>query len=221
MRRILLIVALLASVSTVSRPAAAHACTNPVEIEPGKPATVTVGVGAEETAAVEVALEIPSGFELADVRDARGWTTRREGSTVRFLGGRIEPFGCAYFSLAGTAPKRATLAIPILVKGEDGKVTEYRSREAGDLYAAQLVFAGTEATDAGVSEEDEEGSSIGNYAVVLVVLALAAGAIWWTLRGGERYASRSRRRPPVGQQQRSVGRGRPPSATKRRKPRRK
>lgn len=141
-RRIIVMVALLAPLLSVGA-ASGHSCASPVQIEPGRPATVNIGVAAEDAAVVEVDVTVPSGFELDRVAGAQGWKSTVEDRVVRFSGGTIASFGCAYFSLSGTAPKRATLAFPLKVRTEAGAVREYKSRTPGAADAAQLVYAGT------------------------------------------------------------------------------
>lgn len=210
-RRIVLMVALLASLAS-PRAASGHSCAGPVQIEPGRPAKVNIGVGAEDAAVVEVEVSVPSGFELDRVDDAQGWTNTREGQVIRFSGWTIPSFGCAYFTLSGTAPKRATLAFPLKVRTEAGGVQEYASRTPGAPDAAQLVYAGTEPGD-----PDAEGSSGTNIAQVVVIAGAvaaavaAAGCALRYVRSGPTPRPPPRVRPSAGR-----GRGRPGSGSSRR-----
>ena len=124
-------------------PAAAHFCAFPVSIKPGKSATVNVGVAAEDTSIVEVAITVPEGFRLDRALDVRRWTTTNDGTTVRFTGGPIDEYSCGFFSLVGTADSKGTLVFPLTVVDNKGTVFEYTSQRIGDPYAAQLVFART------------------------------------------------------------------------------
>ena len=213
MRRITAIVALLATLTATS-PAAAHTCALPVRIEPGQPATVNIGVAAEDAAVVSVKVDVPKGFELDRVLEAPGWTSTMEAGVVLFAGGKIPPFGCSYFGVAGMAEKKATLAFPLTVGMEGGGERRLASHKLGAADSAQLVYAGTEPASA-VDAGDEAGGT-SRAAVVAVALAVASGlaaaawAVRYALSGSTRRPPSSTRRPVA------PGRGRPATGSSRR-----
>jgi hypothetical protein len=166
-RRIGFIVASAAALSVIAPPpAAAHVCVTPVEIGVREPAAITVGVPAEVQAVVAVAIEVPEGFDLDEARDAPGWTVDRDGTTVRYTGGEIPRLQCGYFTLTGSATRRAKLVFPVTATDATGAVTEYGRGRLG----AQEVYAGIEA----LPDEDGSGPDVTLIAGIVLV---AAGAV--------------------------------------------
>ena len=197
-RRIAVIVALLAAFAS-AQPAAAHSCASPVWIEPGRLATVNIGVAAEQAPISSVEITVPSGFVADRVPDVEGWASAKRGAKVTFTGGSIPAYGCGYFSLTGTAPRKATLAFPLTVRSPDGSVRRYTSHRLNDPYSAQLVYAGVDPTASASGGIDVARTA---QAAALVVSGLAAA--WWYLRRARRSATR----PPQLAARRSAGRGR-------------
>lgn len=175
-------------------PAAAHVCTKPVELRPGRVAQFEIGVASEESPVVAVDVQIPTGFRLEAVGNTPGWTSARDGTTVRFTGGPITPFQCGYFRLTGEPLRKATLSFPVTVHTEDGGTVEYASRDPLDPYGAQLVYAGTDPPDGGDSEEGEGGGAGPEAAVTLVLLAVAFGGAMLAVRNAGRRRARAGRR---------------------------
>lgn len=176
-----LIVALLATLAA-ARPAPAHSCATPVRIEPGQPATVNIGVAAEEAPVVSVEVEVPEGFQLDRVLDAAGWTSTREVSVVRFTGGKIPPFGCAYFGVAGTAARKSTLAFPLTVGMEGGGERRLASNKIGAADSAQLVYAGLDPPSPVDTEDEAGGTSKAAVAAVGITLVGGLAAAAWAVR---------------------------------------
>lgn len=158
-------------------PAGAHFCATPVEATPGRRAAVVVGVAAEAEALVEVAVHVPAGFRLDGVGGSPGWTAAVDGATVRFTGGTIAPFTCGYFSLVGVAPDRGVLAMPLTVRTAGGRSVEYRSREFGDPYAAQLVYVGVKPEASAGGGNFRPGRLVGAGLVGAGLAGLAAWAV--------------------------------------------
>jgi hypothetical protein len=175
-------------------PAAAHACAAPVEIGVGEPVNVTIGVTAEGEPVTAVDVEVPEDFTVLDTSTA-AWEAERDGSTVHYTGGRVEPFSCAYLSIEGTAEEKGRLVFPIILHTEDGDSVRHDSTELGAERSAQLVFAGVSAFGDG---DGGSVSPIGFLGVGLVVVGLFVAVVhalrWAGVIGG-------RGRPLVGRPQ--------------------
>lgn len=211
MRRTLAIVASLLALAALGGPAArAHFCATPVEIGVGEPASVTIGVAAEEKPITRVDVGIPAGFELEEVTDSPGWTSEETSSGLTFTGGTIPPFGCSYFTVRGKATKKAALAFPLDLHADDGSVREYRNRELGAQYAAQLVYAGVEPPKEDAAGDSADDSSTGTVIVTAVAAAVGVAGGAWALR----YALRKAAPPPRPAAQR---RGPPPKKRRKKK----
>lgn len=176
-----MVIVALAMGLTAFRPVTGHSCATPTRIKPGEPATVNIGVAAEEAAVVSVEVEVPEGFELDRVLEAPGWKSEQEESLVRFTGGKIEAFGCAYFGVAGMAEKKATLAFPLTVGMEGGGERRLASNKIGAPDSAQLVFAGTEPPSS-VDPEEAGGTSMAAVAAVGLAVAGGLAAAAWAVR---------------------------------------
>ena len=165
-----------------SEPATAHFCSSPLQVPVGRPVTFTVGVPAEDVPVTRVDIEVPGTFDLHRGVEYAGWTVEREGNVVRYTGGPIGLFQCAFFTLAGEVPEKATLMVPFTTYDKDGAVIrEFRSRVLNHADAAQLVYAGTEAHEPAAEEHG------GNLALTVAGWALvglgAAGAlVLWVRR---------------------------------------
>ena len=143
-----------------------------------------MGVPAEDVPVTRVDIEVPDTFDLHRGVEYAGWTVERDGEVVRYTGGPIGLFQCAFFTLAGEVPEKATLVVPFTTYDKDGAVIrEFRSEVLNHADAAQLVYAGTEAGEP--APEDHGG---GNTALTIagwcLVGAGAAGAValWWRRR---------------------------------------
>ena len=139
-----LVLALSAMPILTTSPADAHFCSQPLEVPVGRPVTFTVGVPSEEVPVARVDIELPPGFELHRAVEFAGWRAQRVGNVVRYEGGQIRLFMCAFFTLAGEVPEKTLLVVPFVTYDADGQVIqEYRSKSLNEVDAAQLVYAGT------------------------------------------------------------------------------
>ena len=137
-------------------PAAAHFCSQPLQGPVGRPVTFTVGVPSEDLPVARVDIDLPKGFEFHRAVEFAGWRATRVGNVIRYEGGRIRLFLCAFFTLAGEVTEKSTLVVPFITYGEDGqKIQEFRSRDLNEADAAQLVYAGTQP---GVQAEPAESN---------------------------------------------------------------
>lgn len=196
-RRALAVLALVGPLLAVV-PASAHSCAAPVQVPVGERVSVTVGVAAEAVAVTGVDVSVPEGFRLLGVVEAPGWRIERQGSTVRLRDGEVAPFGCAYLTLEGVAPRKGRLLFPLTVHGADGSTLRYEGAELGDPGAGQLVFAGVEP-----DRPDTSGASPWEAAGWALVALGLVGAAALALR---RFIPRPRPRPASGSA--AGGRGR-------------
>lgn len=175
----------LAAITVVGGPAGAHFCSTPLEVPVGRPVTFTVGVPAEDAIVGRVDIEVPPEFELHRPVEYPGWEVERDGDVVRFTGGPINLFQCAFFTLAGEVPEKATLVVPFTTYSPGGELVRvFRSRVLNHVDAAQLVYAGT---DPASPSEDPHSSGSG-------VLALAGWALIGLALGGTAVVLVRRRR---------------------------
>lgn len=183
---------------------------------------MNIGVAAEDSAVVQVAITVPPEFDLDRVTEPQHWTSSREGAVVRFTGGVIEPFGCGYFSLSGTAAKKASIVFPLKVVAETGSALEYTNPDPAAPDAAQLVYVGVE------PEREAGGRSRGtSAALVAVIVLVGAGSVAAATLALRSTRFRPTRPPPLSTgRPAGRGRGRPangssrPGRHKRQRPRR-
>lgn len=185
-RRTAAILALAGALAPIT-PAAAHSCSSPTQADVGKPFTVNLGVPAEQSAVLGVEVTVPGGFRADQVEPGEGWTAERDGRRVRFSGGKVPAFGCAYFILRGAVTERGKLVFPIVTRNEDASETIYESDEIGDPYGAQIVFAGVTPQDSDYFGAEEEGDGAPKYLVAVAVAGLA-------ILGGAAAVARTRNR---------------------------
>jgi hypothetical protein len=161
-------------------PAAAHVCPVPVQIAVGQPSTISVGVTVEDATVPDVELDLPAALALERIDPAAGWTATRTGSSVRYRGGPIRPFQCAYFSLGVTAQGRGAFGIGVVTRDANGKViarTTPDPQSASDRVLDQFVYAGVKPPSPDGSKGPAPGLVAGIALVVLggafvVVLAV-------------------------------------------------
>ena len=155
-------------------PAAAHFCSQPLQVPVGRPVTFTVGVPSEDLPVARVDIELPKGFEFHRAVEFAGWRATRVGNVIRYEGGRIRLFLCAFFTLAGEVTEKSTLVVPFVTYGEDGqKIQEFRSQDQNEVDAAQLVYAGIQP---GVQEEPAESNRGALAAAGWALIGL--GVVW-------------------------------------------
>ena len=123
-------------------PAQAHFCSNPVQFEVHKPGAVAFGVPAEDFAVTEVDVTLPAVFQLQGLDGPPEWKSTQQGRQLHLLGGPIEPYTCAFFTLRGVVGKRGKVMFPFVIRGEGGRSSEYKGTKINDPFSGQLVFAG-------------------------------------------------------------------------------
>jgi uncharacterized protein YcnI len=109
--------------------ASAHLSIDPPRVKEGALVDLTFSVPNEDDpdGIVQVALGIPSAFQLDDAEAKPGWTQSRTGQAITWTGGRIPKGEYATFSIRGTAPPEAeTVLFNVLVGDRRGKSITYR-----------------------------------------------------------------------------------------------
>lgn len=152
------------------RPAAAHFCSIPVEVNLGERVNVNIGVAAEEKPVRAVDIEIPDGFDLDEPFGFMGYEPTRRGKWVHFEGAEIQRGACHYFAFQGEATKKGRLVARIITTAPDGTKTRYEDLRPGALFPAMLIFAGVDMAD----YSDDDG---GVPTWVGVVISLALGVV--------------------------------------------
>jgi hypothetical protein len=174
-------------VALTGSPASAHICPVAAQVPVGTTATINVGVTVEAPTVPDVEIEIPSGLQLDHVYAKAGWSSTRRGSVLRYRGGPIEPYTCAYFPLGVTAPARGVFGVPVIQRNAAGEIVSRTTPDpnsAQDRGLDQFVYAG-------VKPQSPPGSSNGPSIVVIAGIALVAiGAV-----AGGVFAWRSRHGP--------------------------
>jgi hypothetical protein len=177
--RRLAILALVTGVATAAglgldvASASAHICPIAVQILVGRPATIAVGVTVESAPVPDVEITIPAGLRLDRVDAKAGWTFERTGSTVRYRGGPIATYKCAYFSLGVTAPGRGSFGIAVVQRTAAGKVVARSTpnpANASDRILGQIVYAGVKPPSTGSSTRPSAVTIAGIALVVLGVV---------------------------------------------------
>lgn len=170
------------------RPASAHVCTNPVEVNVGQAVNINFGVAAEEKAVIAVDVTVPAGFGLTEPIGFNGWQAARDGSVVHFTGGTIKPFTCEFFTFAGTATIKGALYLDITVVNDDGSRTVYDVHDPYSPTPAMGVFSGVEIPTQGVTPGGAASSNRNALfaAVAGAVIAGGATAFFLFRRSGAR-----------------------------------
>ena len=172
-------------VALMAAPASAHICPVAAQIPVGTSATVDVGVTVEQATVPDVQISIPGGLRLDRVDPKPGWRVVRSGPVLRYRGGPIAPFTCAYFPIGVTAPVRGTFGIPVVQRDASGNVVARSTPDPSvpqDRVLDQFVYAG-------VKPPSTPGTSKGPSVVVVAGVALVgagivfAGIVAWRSRG--------------------------------------
>lgn len=168
-------VGVVAVLTLVPSPAAAHSCAAPVRTEVGETTSLTIGVAAELEPLVAIDVEVPDGFTLTGPVDVPQWQAAAEGGVVHFTGGRVTPFGCGYVTVRGRAERKGRLLFPVTVTAEDGTTKRYAETDSTLPTAGGLLYVGV---DPPRTAGDEDGGGAGiPWAVAAGVGALAIAGI--------------------------------------------
>ena len=172
-----------AALGATAAPASAHICPQAVQIPVGRPSTIHVGVTVEDATVPDVEIGIPAGLRLDRVDTEPGWTSTRAGSAVRYRGGPIAPFACAYFSLGVTATSRGAFGISVVQRTATGKIVARVIPDPGnaaDRSLDQFVYAGVEPPSPPGDSSGASATTIAGIALVglgvVMLLALLVRA---------------------------------------------
>jgi hypothetical protein len=169
-------IATAAGLGVTVAPASAHICPRPAEINVGQLSTIAVGVTVEATAVPDVEISVPAGLRLDRVDAKAGWTTSRNGSSVRYRGGPIASFTCEYFSLGVTAPARGAFGISVVQQAADRKVVARSTPDpsiAADRVLGQIVYAGVKPPSAASGRSGLSAATLASVALVGIGVVMA------------------------------------------------
>jgi hypothetical protein len=162
-----------AVVVLAGNPASAHICPVAAQIPVGTTATVNVGVTVEQATVPDVEITVPSGLRLDRTDPKPGWTVVRRGPVLRYHGGPITPFTCAYFPIGVTASERGSFGIPVVQRDTSGKIVARSTPDPSvpaDRLLDQFVYAG-------VKPPSPPGTSKGPSGVVIAGIVLVGGGL--------------------------------------------
>lgn len=164
-------------------PAAAHVCTQAVEVQVGKQFNLNIGVAAEDKAITKVEILVPKGFNLIDNYGFLGWVGERKADVVYFSGGTIEPYQCAYFTFKGEIPKKGTYVAEIATVAPDGTRKVYKSHNPYGPVPAMMMYAGVKMPSVDSFLGTSGGSSTaGALKMLAIAVVLGAGAVVIAIR---------------------------------------
>jgi hypothetical protein len=169
-RFILALVTVALAVTSWARPASAHFCSTPQNINVGEDVMVNIGVAAEEKPVRDVDIEVPDGFALKEPVGFLGYEPTREGKWVHFTGAEIQPFACTFFAFSGQATRKGALVARIVTTAVDGTKTHYDSTKPAALYPAMVIYAG-------VTLEELNGSKSSVVPRIAVAVGVAIAAV--------------------------------------------
>lgn len=171
------------------RPAAAHVCAEPVEVDAGEPVTIPVGVGAEVEAVTGIEIELPDGFELTEA-ESEEWDVEVGDDAARFTGSSIAPFQCGQVVLLGVAEERDTLVFPLTLETADGQSVTYDNDDPFREDSGQLVYAGVPVPSLAESSGNSDGGGTDPVQIAGWAL-LGAGGVLGVVLGVSQWRSRS------------------------------
>ena len=169
-------------------PASAHPGATVFRIAPGVETNIVVLVPADFGKPItRVDLGDAPGFRLDGAQAPAGWNMTRNGDTISFSGGVIEPDDTnpVLFTLRGLAAAPGTLIFPVTTHSPDGTVQVYRGGPTSSNVAA-VVYVGSGSGGGGTTP----WTRIGEGAVVAVG-AIGTAALVVRRRRTARAAPRS------------------------------
>lgn len=129
--RLLVAVMALALSLTGAEPASAHSCAEPVTIVAGEETTVQLAITGGTEPSRDITFDL-GDFEVVDAAEARGWEVEKGPSSVRYVGGPLEPETCVPFEMVIRADRAGALRVRALQRLEDGRVVEHPAE--GDIF---------------------------------------------------------------------------------------
>lgn len=170
------------------RPASAHFCSIPAEINVGEDVTVNIGVAAEARPVRDVEVEIPAGFTFKESFGYLGYIGTRQGKWVHFTGAEIAPYTCHYFAIAGRAEHKGRFVARIITTADDGTRRRYEDLNPNTQFPAMLIFAGIPVqTD---FSPKSSGGGVPTWLAGVVAVAAGAGAVAVAVLVNQRRSAR-------------------------------
>ena len=171
-----------------SAPAEAHSCATPVTIPAGRPVATTLAVTVGSLPTSDITFQLPDTIEVVDVPAARGWEVEHTESTVRYVGGQLDPDVCVPFEMTLRGSQAGTGRVRVFQRLADGSVAEHpaegdiflneegvsvvvnRSGPPNELFEQIITVTGT---------APEPGASAGPLVAASVLAAIGASVWWW------------------------------------------
>ena len=171
-----------------SRPASAHSCATPVTLPAGSDTATELAVTVGSVPTGDITFQLPDTITVVDAAPVRGWEVERTDSTVRYIGGPLEPDSCVPFEMVLRGSVAGTGRVRVLQRLADGSVTEHPAE--GDIYLGDDGTSVMVNRSGPPNERFEQiitvtgnpptpGSSAGPVVAATGVAALGAGLWWW------------------------------------------
>ena len=171
-----------------STSASAHSCATPVTLPAGRAVATTLAVTVGSVSTGDVTFQIPDTISVVDAPPVRGWEVERTDSSVRYVGGPLEPDSCVPFEMVLRGSQAGTGRVRVLQRLDDGSVTEHPAE--GDIFVNEDGTSVVVDRSGPPNEFFEQiitvtgtapapGSSAGPVVGATVVAALGAGLWWW------------------------------------------
>jgi hypothetical protein len=171
MRRVLVVVLIVAATLCAAGRAEAHICSTGVQIPVGQPASVALVITVEATPIGDVEIDLPARLQVVGaVVPPDGWTVTKRGQTLRYRGGPFSPLTCPSFTITAQAAEKGAYSVQYVQRDANGNVVARTGPSTSSLPSiAPVVYAGVEPPSA--------ASGSGPSLVVVAGIALIAIAL--------------------------------------------
>lgn len=181
-RRALVRAGVLLAVLAIAPSAFAHAHMYPDEVAAGHDQLLQLAVPNEEENAstTQIAMTVPSGFEVENVATVAGWTATKSGDTITWKG-TLEGEQLVLLPFTGSAKDEGDYTFMVSQTYSDGSVVNWAGAEDSDTPAV-IVAVGAERAGAGASHSDSSKT--------IAIIALVVGALGLVVGGAGLLAGR-------------------------------
>lgn len=171
-----------------STAASAHSCATPVTLPAGRAVTTTLAVTVGSLPTGDITFHLPDTISVLDASPVRGWEIERTESTVRYVGGPLEPDVCVPFEMVLRGSEEGTGRVRVFQRLDDGSEVEHPAE--GDMFLDDEGRSVVVNRSGPPNERFEQiitvtgaapapGSSAGPVLGATAVAALGAGLWWW------------------------------------------
>ena len=154
----------------------AHAHMYPDEVAAGHDALIQLAVPNEEENAstTQIAMTVPSGFEVENVATVAGWTATVNGDKVTWKG-KLDGEELVLLPFTGSAKEEGDYTFKVSQTYSDGSVVDWAGSEDSDTPAVVLAVG---AAEHGAEESHSDSTkTIAIIALVLGALGLVVGGV--------------------------------------------